>query len=154
MSLGLGRILQRTLVLALVVWAALCLAREIRRAEYRTRWLAATTAGPMSWQLGSPHDERLRRLLGRAEGQIPRGREVGIVTSEQLPADQAFLVALWAAYLLPRHHVRWHPREAAPDALEYFVTVRTRLPYRGYERIAKSPLGSVYRRRAPSGGAP
>ncbi len=144
-SAKLRRILQRTVVLALLGWAGYSLAREIPRAQARTRRLAETMVTPMFWQLGSPQEKRLRFLLGEVAAEIPPGEEVGIVTSEKIRPDQAFFVTLWAAYLLPRHHVRWHPLEAAPGRVRYFVTVRTKLPYPGYELMVKTRLGAVYR---------
>lgn len=136
---------------AIVVYLAAGLARETMAALH-PYWLRGPYSfrerNPARWRLESAPVERLRAFLLEVEPRIPDGSSVAFAGIE-LEGTEAAYRAMWATYLLPRHHVL--PAGQAWDG-EYYIAYRTRLDRAGLELMWESDDGALYRVGDP--GAP
>jgi hypothetical protein len=138
-------------ILLLALWTLLALVWEtgLRQRHYQR---AAETAVPASaWQLGSPQARRLEHFLKTVTVSMPAGGVVGFTAprGREGRGDQDFFAHMWAAYLLPRHHVVLGRAGGAERWAEYWIDFRPPAgvegqPPRG-EVLARHPLGMGYR---------
>jgi hypothetical protein len=132
--------------LAIVIYLGASLARETL-AALQPYWLRGPYSfrepNPARWRLASAPVERLRAFLARVEPLIPAGSRVAFAGVELQGTEGAYRT-MWAAYLLPRHHVL-----AAGQAWDgdYYIAYRTRLDRPGLELVWESEQGALYRAR-------
>jgi hypothetical protein len=130
--------------LALAIYLGASLARETM-AAFRPYWLRGPYSfrepNPARWRLASAPVERLRSFLAQVEPLIPAGSQVAFAGVELQGTESAYR-AMWAAYLLPRHHVL--PAGQAWDG-DYYIAYRTRLDRPGLELVWESDDGALYR---------
>jgi hypothetical protein len=101
---------------------------------------------PARWRLASAPVERLRAFLAEVEPRIPAGTRVAFAGVE-LPGTESAYRAMWATYLLPRHHVL--PAGQVWEA-DYHVAYHTRLDSPGLELMWENDDGALYRVAAAS----
>ena len=137
---------------AAALYLGASLARETLTA-LRPYWLRGPHSfrepGPVRWRLGSAPVERLGAFLELASQRIPVGSRVAFAGVD-LPGTQSAYRAMWATYLLPRHHVV--PAGQAWDG-EYWIAYRTRLDRPGLELLWENDDGAVYRSAATAAAA-
>jgi hypothetical protein len=136
--------------IAIVIYLGASLARETL-AALQPYWLRGPYSfrepNPARWRLASAPVERLRSFLAQVEPVIPVGSRVAFSGVELQGTEPAYR-AMWAAYLLPRHHVLPAGQAWAGD---YYVAYRTRLDRPGLELVWQSDDGAVYRAISASG---
>jgi len=129
-------------VLALYLGANL--ARETV-AALRPYWLRGGHAfrelDPAGWRLESPPAQRMAAFLALAGERIPAGSRVAFAGVD-LPGTQSAYRAMWATYLMPRHHVL--PAGQAWDG-EWWVAYRTRVDRADLELVWENADGALYR---------
>ena len=135
---------------AIVAYLAASLARETIAALH-PYWLRGPHSfrerNPARWRLASAPVERLRAFLDEVEPRIPAGSRV-VFAGVELQGTEAAYRAMWATYLLPRHHVL--PAGQAWDG-DYYVAYRTRLDRSGLELVWESEDGALYRAGSANG---
>jgi hypothetical protein len=134
---------------AVIVYLVASLARETE-AALRPYWLRGPHSfregSPARWRLESAPVERLRAFLAEVEPRIPAKSRVAFA-GEALPGTEGAYRAMWATYLLPRHHVL--PAGQAWDG-DYWIAYHTRLERADLELLWESESGALYRARAAS----
>jgi hypothetical protein len=95
---------------------------------------------PARWRLGSAPVARLRAFLEEVEPRIPAGSRVAFAGVELEGTEPAYR-AMWATYLLPRHHVL--PAGGGWDG-DYYVAYRTRLDRADLELVWENEDGALY----------
>jgi hypothetical protein len=129
---------------AIVAYLGASLARETIAAVH-PYWLRGPYSfrerNPARWRLASAPVERLRAFLEQVEPRIPAGSRVAFAGIE-LPGTEAAYRAMWATYLLPRHHVL--PAGQAWEG-DYYIAYGTRLDRAGLELMWESEQGALYR---------
>jgi hypothetical protein len=137
------------LALGLVI-AAAGLVREVDRKgqDYRS---AASRAVPASrWQLESPQARRLEHFLRQVQAPIPEGGSIGWTSPRGRggEGDLDFFTHLWAAYLMPRHHVMLGRLPGALEWADYWIDYRpspSSLDRPNFEVLVEHPRGAGYR---------
>lgn len=131
------------ILLAGVLWCGFFVALE----SYRTVKLYInqpwSDQEPSRWRLGSPPVERLGSFLTVAGEEMP-GDAFVILDSSTLPEGERPYLAMWAAYLLPRHQVLPPARELVPQAGYWLVYGDGPEPPAG-RPLLSTATGSLYR---------
>lgn len=131
----------------LLLSGALALATIGFLAELRVQGSSCAAAPPqnapvLSWRLGTPPVERLRRFLGDAHRLLPHGAIVGFASPEG-PLDAALFRRLWAAYLVPDLNLL---SEADAHAYtHYILAYEVRVDRPGVSLVRPLPGGGLYR---------
>ncbi|HVR30439.1 MAG TPA: hypothetical protein VMS86_13010 [Thermoanaerobaculia bacterium] len=132
------------LAAALALYLAVSLAHETM-AALRPYWVRGPNAfrelNPAGWRLASPPAKKMAAFLELAASRIPDGSRVAFAGVD-LPGTQSAYRAMWAAYLLPRHHVV--PAGQAWEG-DYWIAYRTRVDRRDLELIWENDDGALYR---------
>lgn len=130
-------------MLAGVLWCGFFAALE----AYRTvkLYLNRPWSGqrPSGWRLGSPPVERLGSFLAAAEEEMAGAAFVILDGSGLPPAERPYL-AMWTAYLLPRHQILPPAEELVPQA-SYWLVYGGGSPPAAGRPLLSTPAGSLYR---------
>jgi len=137
------------LLLAALAWAGRGLVVETLgwREEVALRAAGRDPAAGVvaSWRPGDPGPRRLARFLEVVAHYLPPDAAAAVVAPGKPPGEEHF-VALWTAYLLPRHRVL--PRSGALEALDgvaYVIAWELPVDDPRLDELLRHPDGALYR---------
>jgi hypothetical protein len=131
--------LRKAIPALLLLWCALSLGVETRKALEGWDRRATSPRAPDTWRFGNPPLDRLIACLDDARGRVPPGSVIAFAPPAQPERREsaAFFRTRWAAYLLPQHDVLPISDPGAPHVAEYVIDDRAGLDLPRLELIAQ-----------------
>ncbi len=136
--------LRRFLLGLLVLWAAISLLAEARRAATGWDARAEWRSRPDNWRFGTPQVAALEACFAAARHLVPPGSVVAYAAPPE-PPDTALLPVRWAAYLMPAQDLLARDDAAATALAQYVVAWGAPLQDPGITELRQLPGCVLYR---------
>lgn len=129
---------------AAVAWCLFALVAELAATRREVSLAERRQEVPVRLlRFGSHHLEDLERLARAVEERVPEGAVVAVAADLDAPEANQGLLALWFAYLMPRHHVK--PLHLLPSVETWCIAYKTKLEKRRMEPVFEGEEGGLYR---------